>query len=190
MSGHAYEQAADTVETAEDYLEQNQHAASTYEEAANLFKQIGNNAEEFECEAEISYVKGLISSSAIETKILFSQSYDLFIKSSDFFSKNGDQNSLARTLSRAALISWYIITYCSDQKEIEQLRQKFTNIGEKAWKLSKEVRNYQALAESLFGIAGTQHGIPFWIGPFKLDKYWKEETKKFTLVVNQKFLLK
>ena len=87
MGGHANVRAAETAETAKDYLEQNQHAANAYKEAANLFKQIGNNAEEFECEAEISYVNGLISSSAIETKTLFSQSYELFIKSSDFFSK-------------------------------------------------------------------------------------------------------
>ena len=54
------------METAEDYLDQNKQAISAYKEAANFFRQIGNNAEEFECEAEISYVNGLISGSAIE----------------------------------------------------------------------------------------------------------------------------
>jgi len=185
MGGYAYERAAETAETAKDYLVQNQHAANTYKEAANLFKQIGNNAEEFECEAEISYVNGLISSSAIETKTLFSQSYELFIKSSDFFSKNEDQKSLAKTLSRAALISWYIVTYCSDQKEIEQHCKKCIKIGEKAWKLSKEVKNYQAMAESLMAMGWAQLGVPSWIGPYKLDKYWKEEVKKFNLLVNE-----
>ncbi len=183
--GNAYERAAETAETAKGYLEQNQHAANAYKEAANLFKQIGNNPEEYECKAEIFYVKGLISGSAIETKTLFSQSYELFIKSSDLFSKNDDRESLARTLGRAALISWYIINYCSDQKEIEQLCQKCIKIGEKAWKLSKEVRNYQAMAESLIAMAWTQHAVPFWIGPYKLDKYEKDELKKTFLLIEE-----
>ena len=142
MVGHSYERAAETVETAKDYLELNQHSADAYKEAAKHFKQIGNSAEELECEAEISYVNGLISRSAKETKMLFSQSYGFFINASEVFCKNEDQKSVARTLSRATLILWYIVNYCSDQKEIEQLCQKCINIGEKAWKLSKEVKNY------------------------------------------------
>ena len=185
MVGHSYERAAETTETTKSYLELNQYASDAYKKAANLFKQIGNSAEELECKAESSYVNGLISSSGKETKILFSQSYEFFINASEFFSKNEDQKGLARTLSRATLISWYIVNYCSDQKEIEQICQKCINTGEKAWKLAKEVRNYQAMVESILAICWAQHAVPFWIGPYKLDKYEKEELKKSFLLVNQ-----
>jgi tetratricopeptide (TPR) repeat protein len=183
MAGHSYERAAETVETAKEYIVLNQHSADAYKKAANLFKQIGDSAEELECKAEISYVNGLVLSSAKETKMLFSQSYEFFVTSSEYFRKIGDQKGLARTLSRAALLSWYIINYCSEQEEIEQLCQKCIIISEKAWYLSKEVKNYQAMAELVMTIGWTQHAVPFWIGPYKLDKYEREEVKKtFSLV--------
>jgi predicted phosphodiesterase len=184
-AGHSYERAAETVERTKDYFELNKQSGYVYEKAANLFKQIENNAEELECKAEIYYVKGLIASTAKETKMLFSQSYEFFINSSEYFHKNADKKSLARTLNRAALISWYIISYCSDQKEIEQLCQKCIEIGEKAWYISKEVRNYQAMAESILTISWTRHAVPFWIGPYKLDKYEKEELEKTFLLLNE-----
>ena len=184
MAGHSYERSAETVEIAKEYIELNQHAVDAYKKAAIIFKQIENSAEELECEAENSYANGLISGSAKETKMLFTQSYEFFINSSEYFQKNGDKKGLARTLSRATIISWFIINYCSDQKEIKQLCHQCINLGKKAWNLSKEVRNYQAMAEVIMTIGWTQHAVPFWIGPYKLDKREKEELKKvFSLVI-------
>ena len=149
MLGYANERAAETVDTPKDYLEQNQYAANAYRKAANLFKQIGTDSDELECEAEILYSNGLVTGSIIEAKKIFSQSYELFIKASELYSKNDDRESLARTLGRASLISYFISFYSSEQKEIEQIRQKCMNIAYKALKLSREVGNFQALIESL-----------------------------------------
>ncbi len=68
MLGYANERAAETAETAKDYLEQNHQAANAYKEASNLFKQSGNISEELECEAEILYVNGLVTGSILEAK--------------------------------------------------------------------------------------------------------------------------
>lgn len=152
-AGYSYERAAETVERTKDYFELNKQSGDVYEQAANFFNQIGNSAEELECKAEIYYVRGLIANTAKETKMLFSQSYEFFINSSEYYRENNDKKRLARTLNRAALISWYILNYCSDQKEIEQLCKRCIELGEKAWSLSKEVKNYQAMVESILTIS-------------------------------------
>jgi len=180
MLGYASERAAETVDTAKDYLEQNQYAANAYRNAANLFKQIGTDSDELECEAEIFYINGLVTGSVIEAKKMFSQSYELFIKSSDFFSKNDDRESLARTLSKAAMASFYLMTYCSDKREIKQVYQKGRDIANEAWKLSKEVGNIQSLAESLFAEGMLSFGV-LGIIPFKWNERWREYTKKLLL---------
>jgi hypothetical protein len=189
IAGYSYKRAAETVEKSKDYFELNKQSGTFYQKAANLFKQIGNIAVELECKAEIHYLKGLIAINAKETKMLFTQSYELFINSSEYFRKNNDKKSLARTLMRAGKVAWYIVNYCSDQEEIEQLCKKCIEVAEKAWNLSKEVKNYQAMAESLLTISWTRHAVPLWIGPYKLDKYEKEELRKTLLLLNESLKL-
>jgi len=175
--GYACARAAGTAETAEEYLELNKRAVEAYKEAANLFKQTGNRPEELECEAEASYVSGLVAGSVMEGKKAFSQAYELFIESSEQYSKGDDRESLARTLSRAAMASFFLITYCSDRWEVEQVSRKGRDVADKAWKLSKDSSDLQSLAESLFAkgsLSGTQMGIV----AFRWNERWREYSGK------------
>jgi len=116
----------------------------------------------------------------MEGKKAFSKSYELFIESSKLYSKEGDRESFARTLSRAAVVSYFLVTYCSDRSEIEQLLQKSRDVADKAWKLSKEFGNVQSLAESLRAELNLSWSEAF-IVTIRGDERWKEYFRKFLL---------
>jgi len=178
--GYACYWAGRTAETAEEYVEQNKRAVEAYREAANLPKQTEKRPEELECEAEAFYVSGSVAGSVMEAKKAFSQSYELFIESSEHYSKEDDRESFARTLTRAAVALAATITYCSDRREIEQLSRKGRDVADKAWKLSKDVGDLQSLAESLFAESWLSYADEY-IVPFKWDERWREYARNFLL---------
>ena len=178
--GYACYWAGRTAETAEEYVEQNKRAVEAYKKAANLFGQSGNRSEELECEAEALFANGSVADSVAEGKKAFSKSYELFIESSEHYSKEDDRESFARTLTRAAMALAATITYCSDRWEIEQLSRKGREVADKAWNLSKEIGNVQSLAESLFAESWLSHAEQY-IVPFKWDERWREYSRNFLL---------
>jgi len=178
--GYACARAGRTAETAEEYVELNKRGIKAYKDAANLFKQTGNRPEELECEAEALYVSGFVAGSVMEGKKAFSESYELFIESSELYSKEDDKESFARTLSRAAMASFCLTTYCSERWEIEQVHQKGREVADKAWNLSREIGNVQSLVESLFAGAGLDV-VEMQIVTFKWDERWRQHAKKFLL---------
>jgi len=177
--GYACYRAGRTAETAEEYEELNKRAVEAYEEAVNLFDQTGNRPGELECEAEALFASGLVEASIMEGKEVFSKSYELFIESSELYSKEGDQESYARTLRRAAWASCLLVTYCSDRLEFEQFVPKGRDATVKTWKLSKEIGNIQDLAESLAAewFLGAHE---LYIVPFRNDR-WMQYSKKLLL---------
>jgi predicted amidohydrolase len=186
--GYAYARAAGTAETAEEYAKLSKSAVEAYKEATNLFKQAGNRPEELECEAEALFAGGLVAASVAEGKKAFSKSYELFIESSELYSKRNDKESSARTLSRAAVASFFLVNYCSDRWETEQLLQKGRDVADKAWKLSKDVGNVQSLAESLTTEWGLIHTHNF-ILPFRWNERWREYNRKFLLKCDESLKL-
>jgi len=175
--GYACARAAGTAETAEEYVERNKRAIEAYKEAADLFGQSGNRPEELECEAEALCASGSVAGSVVEGKKAYSKSYELFIESSELYSKMDDRESFARTLSRAAWASFLLVTYCSDRWELEQISQKGRDVAEKALKSAIEIGNVQSAAESSFAvfiIVSAEMGIV----PFRWDARWKEDIRK------------
>jgi len=176
--GYAFARAAGTAETAEEYVERNRRSIKAYKDASDLFKQTGNMPEELECEAETLFVSGRVAGSVVEGKKAYSESYELFIESSELYSTKDDKESFARTLSRAAMAAFFLSTYCSDRWEIEQLTQKGREIADKAWKLSKDVENLQSLTESLWAESGLSM-TEMMIATFRGDERWREYIRKF-----------
>jgi predicted amidohydrolase len=178
--GYACARAAGTAETAEEHVGLNKRAVEACKEAANLFKQTGNRPEELECEAETLYSSGSVAGSVMEGKKAFSQSHELFIESSELYSKEDDQESFARTLSHAARASASLVTYCSDRWEIEQVYQKGREVADKAWKLSKDVGNVQSLTESLLAESWLSW-TEMLILTLRWDERWREYARKTLL---------
>jgi predicted amidohydrolase len=186
--GYACYWGGRTAETAEEYKKLNRSAVKAYKEATNLFKQNGNMAEELECEAEALFASGVLATSVAEGKKAFSQSHEVFIESSEHYSKEGDQGSLARVLSRAATASFWLVNYCSDRREIRQICQRGRDIADRAWKLSRDVGNVQSLVESKAAqwwlVSAQVH-----IDTFKWDKRWREYFRKHLLRTDESLML-
>jgi predicted amidohydrolase len=182
--GYACARAAGTAETSEEYVELNKRAVEAYKEAANLFGQSGNRPDELECEAEALCASGAVAGSSVEGKKTFSQAYELFVESSELYSKEGDQESFARTLSRATWTSFFLVTYCSDRWELEQVSRKGRDVADKALKLAREIGNVQYLAESAlaeWAIVSAEIGTV----PFRWDEHWKEYSRKSLLRIDE-----
>ncbi len=180
-SGYANARAADTVETVEDHREMYSNAIKAYTEAANLFKEVEMQSDELENKAEVCYYIGFITESVAKAKESFSKAYDLFIRASESYSKDDNQMGRARVFSRAAITLGLITSYCSDNKEIEEIFQKAREILDKIWKILKEKENIQILAESLFAEFFINLHIIFFIMPFKREHFYKQYTREFLL---------
>lgn len=150
MLGYAAARAAFTTNSLKDYIEQNKCAITAYKNAANLFKQIENRPEELECKAEAFYANYWITDTFAETKEVIGKAFESFIKSSDLYSKENNQKSLARILSRTAMASYCFTCVCNNLMEFQQFAQKGIESSGKAWRISKEIGDIQHLAESLF----------------------------------------
>jgi len=186
--GFVFSRATETADTAEDLLEHSNRAVSAYKEAANLFKQIENLPEEIECEAEAFYVSGLFAGSVMEGINALSKSFDLFIKSSELYSEDNDQESLARILSRAAMTSCFLTQYLNDRVEIEEAHQKCRGVSEKAWNILKIIKNIQFLSESLYA-QGIVTLLPIYITNFKKDDQFKKYLMKLLLRFDESLTL-
>ena len=153
--GYAYSKAALSAESSEDYFENCNCAIDAYEKAINIFKETGNKPMELECEALMFYVTSISQSSLIKAKEAASKSIEVFVESSESYSKRGDKEGMARTLSKAATISVSLILYCSELEEVLEVARKGREISEKARRISEEIKNVQYIAAALsseFGI--------------------------------------
>ena len=175
--GYVYYRAAEIAKTTEEYVERNTSAISFYNKAIRIYEQIKNKNQQLECLAEVQFINGLLSDSIEQAKQAFNESHTLFIELSELYSEKNEQKNIARVLSRAAMALFFLITYYSESKDIEQVYQKGRDVAIKAWELSKEVNNIQSLAEALFAERMLFFMI-FSIIPFKWDEAWKEYMKE------------
>lgn len=146
--GHVYYLASETADTKADFVESLKGAIESYNKSKDLFKQIRNKAEEIECEAEALFAKGFIASSVSEAKKSFNNSCDLFVETSNLFSaKNDDQESVARTLSRAAFSFVFLQPFAKNKQEVDQFFQKGLSISSKAVEFSLNLGNLRIFSE-------------------------------------------
>ena len=104
------------------------------------------------------------------------------------YSKENDQESLARVLSRASIVSWYLLSHCDDIKEIEYFRQKHQDVSDKAWEISKEIGNIYSLADALLAKGGVGF-IESFIYPFRWKTSWKEHFKNICMMCDESISL-
>ncbi|MFX1304290.1 MAG: hypothetical protein ACFE9X_13125, partial [Promethearchaeota archaeon] len=147
--GYAHFRGADTIETAEDYLKQLKCAIKAYKEANKLFKQLGNRSVEFECEAEIFSINGILATSDVEGQKAFLHVIKLLSESSEIYSKEGDKESFARVMCRIASTSYFLMNYNINQDEYNQVIQQGSECADKAWEISEKIGNIQLMSESL-----------------------------------------
>jgi len=178
--GYSYTRTADTVESAEEYLKQINSAIKAYKEAKNLFKEIENKSGELECEAEVIFLSGVLTTSDIERKDVYRQAHKLFNESSKFYSMEENEEGVARTLSKAAN-AIFLLTYCEiDQQEQKKLGQKGREMAGKGWEIAKRIGNIQILSES-FNLEWLISINELTNLNFKQNEYWKEYMENYLL---------
>ena len=175
--GYAYVKASHNADTSEGFKKISILAIDAYKNALNLFNQIKKNPENLECEAEIFSIKGVLSNSVLEGKKNFKKSYELFVKSSEIYRNDVDQESTARTLNRATNSLFRLASCSTEQEEIENYIQKGFKLGHKAWVIAKEINYYDVLAESLYTV-GHLTFLYCFIIPFKWDDDFRKHFNK------------
>jgi predicted amidohydrolase/tetratricopeptide (TPR) repeat protein len=178
--GYTHARASDTVETAEEYLKQIKCAIKAYKEANKLFRRLGNKSVELECEAEISYFSGFLTTSDTESQNAYRQAYKLFNESSKMCSMEHNQEGVAGALAKAAN-AILLLTYCDiDRVEQKQLSQQGREFAGKAWEISREIGNIQILSES-FNSEVMISLNELSISNFKENEYWREYAENYLL---------
>ena len=180
--GRIYVFASETADTKAEYIESLKQGVEAYTKSKNLFKQDKNKAEELECEAEALFAYGFIANSSSDSKQSFSNSCDLFVEASNFFSRRDDQESFARTLSRAAFC-FIFLQPCSENKlEADQQFQKGISLSTEALRISLNLGNHHISSESIFSEL-IINLTKVWLKDFKKDpsfeEYFKNNILKF-----------
>ncbi|NVM37930.1 MAG: carbon-nitrogen hydrolase family protein [Candidatus Lokiarchaeota archaeon] len=186
--GYAYFRAAENSEISEEFQERYKNCIKAYEEAADIYKQTEIRADELNCMANAFFYKGFIENSLVDAKNSCYKAYELFIESSEIYSKENNQESFVRTLSRAALALSLTAALTSNNNEIQQFIKKGRKIVKKAWRLSKTVGSLPSIAESLwadnlFACCET------FTTDFKLDENWEVYIKELLYRVDESLKL-
>ncbi|KKL68626.1 hypothetical protein LCGC14_2123100, partial [marine sediment metagenome] len=173
--GYAHSRAADTVDTADEYVNQIKCAVKAYKEAMNLFQQLGNKSMELECEAEMFFSSGFLATSDAEGQKTYRQAIRIFNDASKSYSKVDDKESFARLMCRIASSSYILTSYKINQEEYTQIALQGIESAKKAWEISRKIGNIQILSESL----NMERMIGFNSVLFKKNDDVKEEMKEF-----------
>ncbi|NHJ24077.1 MAG: carbon-nitrogen hydrolase family protein [Candidatus Lokiarchaeota archaeon] len=178
--GDSYSRAAFNVKTNEEFVNYIKKTIKAYTEAMNIFEQIGNKSIKFECEAEIFFFRSYITDTYIACKENLISSHELFIKASKEYSKENNQEHIARVLSRGAYACILSGFFIMDPKEFDDYYQKSKNIVYKTQSILKKDENVQLLAESLY-MEYYLTLIQAYIKPFRWNEDWRGYLKKFLL---------
>ena len=172
--GRVYSFASETADTNAEFVVCVKRSIEAYNKAKNLFKQDKNKAEELECEAESLFLNGFISSSNSDAKKFFINSTNVFVEAINFFSKSDDQESMARTSSRATFSFAFSQPFLDNKIEADQYFQKGSKLVSKTFKKSLNVRNVRILSENLLSEFIIISGIEVWLKDFKKEPWFKE----------------
>ena len=186
--GYAYSRAANKSDSAEEYLKLNKNVVKAYKKAVDIYKEIDKSVEVLECEAEALYFNGIIEDSLIGAYNSFRKSYELFIKASEIYSKKSDQESFARTLSRAITsLSLFSSTFY-EHGYFKQLFQEGKDLSIKSWNASMQIKNTQYIAETLRANFLFLGNLTFVID-FKWDEKFKEWCNEALLRCDKSLML-
>ncbi|MFX1411988.1 MAG: hypothetical protein ACFFA6_16705, partial [Promethearchaeota archaeon] len=182
--GYSYSRAAFNVKTAEKFIEYINKSIQAYKDAVNIFEQIGNRSKKLECKAEVSLFSVYIADSNTEVMENLNDSYEHFLEAEAEYSKEADQEHIARILGRLAYISATRTFFMTDPKGLEEIYNKGIEIAQKAQILSKKVENVESLVEALYAEYYLNISQVY-VKPFRGDEHWRENYKKFILRCNE-----
>ncbi|MHA2225048.1 MAG: carbon-nitrogen hydrolase family protein [Candidatus Hodarchaeales archaeon] len=183
--GYVNIKAAKAAQTAEEFIFLYKQSIDAFREAVGRFKQFERLSAALECEAEISYSKGFIVDSLFEAKEAFDKAYELFIKSSNLYSNENDQEGMKRSLNRAGIASFYRSTYCSEEKQIREVCHQGLTATAKSWELASKFDHLSSLVDSLLADYMLLFQAEMTIVSISHDENWRERVRKFMVKLDE-----
>lgn len=171
--GLVFSKALETAKTSETFISNCKNGIKAYEMAKKLFNQIGYQSNVLECEANIFYINGFLSGSLAESTKSFNNSYELFIESSKFYEQEDNKEGTARTLSGGLRSLHYPLPNCKTSLEVKEILQKVNQLGDKAWKLSKEIKAFRYLGTSFYFETNSIWWVIYAINFKSNDRFYK-----------------
>ncbi|MFX1320110.1 MAG: carbon-nitrogen hydrolase family protein [Promethearchaeota archaeon] len=144
--------ASEMADSPVDLSNRCKNAIDAYDKAIKLFNQIGSKEEELECMGDKLYAQIFISTSNEEIKNSLKDAFKIFLEASELYSQKGDNESKARTLSRALFCIGWVMNCLSEESEYDLLYYKYLDLIDKALKSAIEVKNVRDLGEVIYGI--------------------------------------
>ncbi|KKM93673.1 hypothetical protein LCGC14_1206040, partial [marine sediment metagenome] len=171
--GLVYLYALETAKTSETFISNCKNGIKAYEIAKKLFNQVGYRLNVLECEANIFYINGFISGSLTEATKSFNNSYELFIESSKYYEQEDNKEGTVRTLSGGLRSLSYALPNCKTSLEVKEILQKVNQLGDKPWKLSKEIKAFRYLGTIFFFETLSRFWVIYAINFKSNDRFYK-----------------
>ncbi|MFX1569064.1 MAG: nitrilase-related carbon-nitrogen hydrolase [Promethearchaeota archaeon] len=187
--GYSSSRSANQAESAIQYKDFINLAKEAYEKAADCFRDAQKKALELECRAEVYHNSAIIAKTKKQAREEFEKSIEFFKMTSEVFSDDGDQYSVARVLARAARTSWLLVTNCRQHDDVIRYKKSGIAISEKALKIAMEVKNLEAIEESIVNLGFIKYAFDLWTGPFSFNGQTKYEFESILLTMEEILLL-
>ncbi len=179
--GNIYQMANLTAETEEEHKKWIENSIKAYDKAIRLYKEMNDKVKELECIAGQFRVKADRGISPEYCKEFYLNSFEKYIEVSEIYNKKNDKSNLLRILNQSTITLGYLLQYCDDPVEFEQLCQKGAEINEQGWNLSYEL-DYKEYIGSFLFINNFINAIKTWISFSRTDKlFWMNSEQELIL---------
>ncbi|MFX1387147.1 MAG: hypothetical protein ACFE9M_08035, partial [Promethearchaeota archaeon] len=179
-SGWSFFYAAYASKNVEELKENSKNLLRTLRKAANINKKIGNLSDELECKGLILLTQAVyFMESKQDVLNLAKKSVEILNRSIEIHEKDKKSKSeLARKLNKYTLATAFLV-YCStDAKDVEETLQKGINYAHEAWKISRDIKDLEKLADSLDTEWLLWNSL-IMVKDFKQDKFWEDNLRNF-----------
>ncbi|MFX1411847.1 MAG: hypothetical protein ACFFA6_15990, partial [Promethearchaeota archaeon] len=148
--GNVYQLANFTAETEEEHKQWIENSIEAYDKAISLYQEMNDKVKELECSAGKLRVKADRGISPEYCKELYLNSFQKYFEVSEIYNKKNDKNNLLRILNQSSITLGFLLQYCDDPVELEQLCQKGDEINERGLNLSYELDYKEYIGTFLF----------------------------------------
>lgn len=170
--GNVYQMANLTADTEEEHKQWIENSIKAYDKAISLYKEMNDKVKELECKAGKFRVKADRGTSPEYCKEWYLNSFQKYLEVSEIYNKKNNKRNLLRILNQSSITLAYLLQYCDDPIEFEQLYQKGDEINERGLNLSYELDYKEYIGTFLF-INSFIIGIKTWISFSRTDKlFW------------------
>jgi len=138
-----------TVSTAEQLTEVTSLALKIFEKSESFYKQLSKKTEELECTANKLLINVGNQVSTVEREKIINRALEICNKLNEIYNEENDKEAIARIYFITIMLLFTKINISTNPQEARALSLKIFTISEKAWEISRDIRNVKFLISSL-----------------------------------------